>query len=91
MGETAVSFIDLTVDNSALTPGYEAYLDKFLGFQFLYPEAWFQPRYQDTLLYTSQRQGSTQFQVTIYPNVETAVTPEIDCKMLVVCSVGWAS
>ncbi|WP_420642239.1 clostripain-related cysteine peptidase [Candidatus Leptofilum sp.] len=75
-GETAVSFIDLTVDNSVLTPGYEAYLDPYLGFQFLYPEAWFRPRYQDTLLYTSQQQGSTQFQVTIYPNLDAAITPE---------------
>lgn len=75
-GETAVSFIDLTVDNSVVTPGYETYLDPYLGFQFLYPEAWFQPRYQDTLLYTSQRQGNTQFQVTIYPNLDAVVTPE---------------
>ncbi|WP_420631744.1 clostripain-related cysteine peptidase [Candidatus Leptofilum sp.] len=75
-GQTAVSFIDLIVDNSVLTPSYEAYLDPYLGFQFLYPEAWFYPRYQDTLLYTSQRQGSTQFQVTIYPNLDTAITPE---------------
>ncbi|MCB8949343.1 MAG: hypothetical protein H6653_15135 [Ardenticatenaceae bacterium] len=75
-GETAVSFIDLTVDNSVFTPGYEAYLDPYLGFQFLYPEAWFHPRYQDTLLYTSQQQGSTQFQVTIYPNLAESITPE---------------
>ena len=75
-GETAVSFIEINVDNSVLTPGYEAYLDPYLGFQFLYPEAWFYPRYQDTLLYTSQQQGSTQFQVTIYPNVDELVTPE---------------
>ena len=73
-GETAVSFIDLTVDNSIVTAGYEAYLDPYLGFQFLYPEAWFHPRYQETLLYTSQREGNTQFQVTIYPNVDEAVT-----------------
>ncbi|MCA9947557.1 MAG: hypothetical protein KC449_28955, partial [Anaerolineales bacterium] len=75
-GETAVSFIDLTVDNSIITPGYETYLDPYLGFQFLYPDAWFYPRYQDTLLYTSQRQGSTQFQVTIYPNLDESITPE---------------
>ncbi|MFZ1399793.1 MAG: hypothetical protein WAS33_23005, partial [Candidatus Promineifilaceae bacterium] len=75
-GETAVSFIEINVDNSALTPGYEAYLDPYLGFQFLYPEAWFRPRYEDTLLYTSQRQGSTQFQVTIYPNLGDAITPQ---------------
>lgn len=75
-GETAVSFIDLTVDNSIVTAGYEAYLDAYLGFQFLYPEAWFHPRYQDTLLYTSQREGSTQFQVTIYPNMDENVTAE---------------
>ena len=73
-GETAVSFIELTVDNSAVTAGYEAYLDPYLGFQFLYPEAWFRPRYQDTLLYSSHQAGSTQFQVTIYPNVDEAVT-----------------
>jgi hypothetical protein len=73
-GETAVSFIDLTVDNSVVTSGYEAYLDPYLGFQFLYPEAWFRPRYQDALLYSSQREGSTQFQVTIFPNVGDEVT-----------------
>src|SRR5690606_22821828 len=75
-GETAGSFIEINVDNSALTPGYEAYLDPYPGFQFFYPEAWFRPRYEDTLLYTSQRQGGTQFQVTIYPNVDELVTPQ---------------
>ena len=73
-GKTAVSFIDLTVDNSVVTAGYEAYLDPYLGFQFLYPEVWFHPRYQETLLYTSQREGNTQFQVTIYPNVDETIT-----------------
>ncbi len=77
-GETAASFIELVVDNSNLIAGYEAYLDPALGFQFLYPAAWASPGYQDGLLTTSQPQGNTQFQVTIFPDAAgTAVTLKI--------------
>jgi hypothetical protein len=72
-GETAVAFTDLTIGNSALLPGQVAYLDPYLGFQFLYPESWHTPRYTDTLLYTSDLTGTTQLQITLYPRLETAV------------------
>ncbi|MEM7332755.1 MAG: clostripain-related cysteine peptidase [Chloroflexota bacterium] len=67
------AFVDLTVENETFTSGYNAYLDPYLGFQFLYPATWYTPIYADTLLYTSQRDGTQQFQLTLYPNLETAV------------------
>lgn len=72
-GETAVASLNLTVNNHSLTDGYNAYLDPYLGFQFLYPNDWYRPIYDDRLLYTSQREGSQQFQLTLYPNLDTAV------------------
>jgi hypothetical protein len=72
-GETAEAFTDLPVDNSDLVPGYEAYFDPYLGFQFLYPESWYRPVYSDTLLYTTNLPATTQMQVTLYPNLETGV------------------
>ena len=72
-GETAVSFIDLTIDNSDLLDGYTAYLDPYLGFQFLYPNEWYAPIYSDALLYTSQRDGKSELQITIYPNLDETV------------------
>lgn len=72
-GDTAVATTSLTVNNDALLDGYNAYLDPYLGFQFLYPNSWFRPTYDNTLLYTSQRNGSQQFQLTLYPDLDTAV------------------
>ncbi len=69
-GGTAVSLTDLRVDNDALLPGYEAYLDPYLGFQFLYPDTWYAPIYTGTLLYTSDRPAATNVQITLYPNLE---------------------
>ncbi len=72
-GETAVSFIDLNIDNSDLLDGYTAYLDPYLGFQFLYPNDWYTPVYTGTLLHTSQRDGNSELQITIYPNLDESV------------------
>lgn len=75
-GKTAESFTDLSLTNSALLPGYAAYLDPYLGFQFLYPEGWYKPTYtEDGLLYTTSPDGSTQLQITLYPNLEPGTTP----------------
>lgn len=68
-GDTAVSFIDLNVENSDLTAGFQTYLDPYLGFQFLYPEDWYTPVYTRTLLYTGNRAGTTDFQITLYPDL----------------------
>jgi hypothetical protein len=48
-----------------------------VGFQFLYPETWFAPRYEDTLLYTANLSGTTFLQVTLYPNVDRSVNAEV--------------
>jgi len=80
-GGTAVDHLDLTVANNEPRDGYQAYLDPYLGFKFLYPQSWHEPRYQDTLLYTTSQITNTQLPVTqllitIYPNLEPGMTPE---------------
>ena len=72
-GVTAESFVELAVANSAAIPGYRAYFDPYLGFQFLYPDTWPAPIYSDGLLNAGDRQRSTQMQVTIYPDLEPGV------------------
>ncbi|HEX6385179.1 MAG TPA: clostripain-related cysteine peptidase, partial [Anaerolineae bacterium] len=66
----AETFVDLAVTNGDIVPGYEAYLDPYLGFRFLYPQTWHAPVYSDTLLVTRDRQRPTQMQTTIYPNLQ---------------------
>lgn len=74
-GAAASNFRDVTIANSNLPPGLTAYLDPYLGFQFLHPDDWYTPVYTDTLLYTSDRSGQTQMQITIYPHLEPGVNP----------------
>ncbi len=75
-GKTDAAFTDLTIQNSGTVPGFKAYLDPYLGFQFLYPEDWFAPRYTDTLLYTASYDTTTLLQITLYPNLEDNVTSQ---------------
>jgi hypothetical protein len=74
-GETGTAFVNLTVDNQAYIAGYNAYLDPYLGFQFLYPATWYTPIYTGTLLYTSDRTAATNVQVTLYPHLESGTDP----------------
>ncbi len=68
-GDAATTFVDLAVDNQGYVAGYNSYLDPYLGFQFLYPAAWYTPIYTGTLLYTSDRTAATNVQVTLYPHL----------------------
>lgn len=77
-GAIARETLDFTIDNSTFTPGSVAYLDPYLGFQFLYPENWFQPIYKDGLLYTTAHDTLTELQITIYPNL----APTVDAATL---------
>ncbi|MCB8945327.1 MAG: hypothetical protein H6658_16390 [Ardenticatenaceae bacterium] len=77
VGKTAAAFTDLTIQNSAAVPGYKAYLDPYLGFQFLYPNGWYAPRYENTLLYTANLSGTTFLQITLYPNVDRDTNAEV--------------
>lgn len=74
-GDTARAVTDVSVNNEGVIEGYTAYLDPYLGFQFLHPSDWYTPVYTDTLLYTSSRDGDTHLQVTIYPHLESGVNP----------------
>lgn len=74
-GGTARTTTDVLVDNEGIIDGYTAYLDPYLGFQFLHPSNWYTPIYTDTLLYTSSRDSDTNLQVTIYPHLEPDTTP----------------
>ncbi|HRQ37243.1 MAG TPA: clostripain-related cysteine peptidase [Chloroflexota bacterium] len=75
-GDTAVQFLDLTVTNREELADFQAYLDPYLGFRFLYPQSWYEPRYQETLLYTASQITDTQLLITIYPNLAGDVTAE---------------
>ncbi len=75
-GDTAVQFLDLTVTNREELADYQAYLDPYLGFRFLYPQSWHEPRYQDTLLYSASQLTDTQLLITIYPQLAEGVTAE---------------
>lgn len=68
-GVSSQTLTDLTVVNSTAVPHSRAYLDPYLGFQFLYPDTWYTPIYSGTLLYTSNLTGTTQMQLSIYPNL----------------------
>lgn len=73
-GKRSFAFTDLSVQNSANLPGYAAYLDPYLGFQFLYPESWHTPVYTQGLLYAADPVGEFFLQVTVYPNAGRAAT-----------------
>ncbi|MEZ4642450.1 MAG: clostripain-related cysteine peptidase [Chloroflexota bacterium] len=75
-GDEARTFTDLTIANADAVPGWQAYLDPYLGFQFLYPNEWYTPVYSGTLLYSSNDSGSTHLQITAYPNLNRDVTPQ---------------
>ncbi len=77
VGKTAAAFTDLTIQNSGIVPAHKAYLDPYLGFQFLYPDHWFAPRYENTLLYTANLSGTTFLQITLYPNVDREINAEV--------------
>lgn len=73
-GDTSADMINLTVENEEIVADFQAYLDPYLGFQFLYPTAWYRPVYDDSLLYTSHREETQQFQLTLFPNL----SPDVD-------------
>ena len=78
-GAASAAFVDLAVANQGYVAGYSAYLDPYLGFQFLYPEGWYTPVYTNALLYTGDRAAATAFQVTLYPDL-TPGTDAADLK-----------
>ncbi|MCB8922782.1 MAG: hypothetical protein H6662_14435 [Ardenticatenaceae bacterium] len=73
-GQQASAFTDLTINNSAAQPGLRAYLDPYLGFQFLYPETWYTPVYTQSILYSSDAEAQTFLQLTVYPDLSRAAT-----------------
>lgn len=73
IGQTDTTFIDLIVQNETPLVGYRAYLDPYLGFEFLYPDDWFSPIYTDTLLYAPSQTDVTQMQLKLYPDLEQGI------------------
>ncbi len=73
-GQRTYALTDLNVQNSNQVPGYTAYLDPHLGFQFLYPAAWYTPVYTQGVLYTSDQVGQTFLQVKVYPDAGRSAT-----------------
>lgn len=82
-GETATDSRDFTVNNDNLVAGYKAYLDPYLGFQFLYPEGWYAPSYSNGQLYTYDiATGTTSFNVYLYPNAGSATAESLKAQTL---------
>lgn len=73
-GQFTETYHDFTVDNDNLIDGYAAYLDPYLGFRFLYPNNWYRPIYDGTMLYTSNFDGTTYLYVTLYPDLESSAS-----------------
>lgn len=69
-GELTETFTDVTVINSDNRDQLIAYLDPYLGFQFLYPSDWSLPAYGNGVLHTSSESGATQLQATLFPGLE---------------------
>ncbi len=78
-GQTASDFRDFSVNNDNLIANSLAYLDPYRGFQFLYPESWYRPTYDENgLLFTYDiADESTFFNLTLYPNVGTNTTESL--------------
>lgn len=73
-GQKNLAVTTINVDNGTLVANGAdaealAYLDPYLGFQFLYPAAWYRPVYANSALYTTNLSGTMGLQLTIYPNV----------------------
>lgn len=82
-GQTASDSHDFKVTNDNLDPGYKGYLDPYKGFQFLYPDSWYTPSYQDTLLYTYDiATSSTLMRITLYPEVGEATADDLKAQTL---------
>lgn len=73
-GQRTYALTDLNVQNSGNLPGYAAYLDPYLGFQFLYPADWYTPVYTRGVLYTSDQAAQTFLQVKVYPEAGRGAT-----------------
>ncbi len=74
-GDSTRVATDAVVNNEEVLEGYTAYLDPYLGFQFMHPSNWYTPVYTDALLYTSSRDSDTNLQVTIYPHLDSDTNP----------------
>lgn len=68
-GQSATALTDVVVINDGNLPGLRTYLDPYLGFRFNYPDSWYEPRYDGTLLYTASISPTTTMQVVIYPDL----------------------
>ncbi len=82
-GETTSDARDFQVNNDNLIAGYKAYLDPYLGFQFLYPEGWYAPTYGNGVLYTYDIEtNNTTFNLYLYPNAGGATADSLKTQTL---------
>ncbi|MFZ0544123.1 MAG: hypothetical protein WAM60_01705 [Candidatus Promineifilaceae bacterium] len=66
---SSASTTDFPVNNDALIPDSQVYLNTAYGFQFLYPVGWQPPQEQDTRVITGDSAGSTALTVTVHPDM----------------------
>ncbi|HSM55821.1 MAG TPA: hypothetical protein VK879_06660, partial [Candidatus Sulfomarinibacteraceae bacterium] len=71
-GRVAEAQAAVAVDNEALTPGLQAYLDPYYGFQFLYPLTWPAPAYESGQLAAVDAEGDRRFSVSLWPQTTDA-------------------
>lgn len=66
---SASSLTNFPVNNDALLPDHQVYLNTNYGFQFLYPADWQTPQFQGTRLITADSAGTTTLTITIHPDM----------------------
>lgn len=68
-GSSPQSTVDVNIDNPADPIPWQAYLDPYLGFQFLYPADWYRPTYSGDRLFTTSQSGDSTLQIIVFPDL----------------------
>lgn len=68
-GSAPKNLIDINIENPDDPPPWQAYLDPYLGFQFLYPADWYRPVYSGDRLFTTSVDGSSSLQIIVFPDM----------------------
>ncbi len=72
--------VDISVSQSSAST--RSFLDPYTGFQFAYPADWYSPDWRGPVLFTSDQDGNTLFQVTIFDQSEGLSAQDIQAQAL---------
>lgn len=77
-GASDTALTNLAIANAELPTGDTAYLDPYVGYQFLYPASWYRPEYRNNALFTTNISGTTTMQISLFPDLVS--TSALDLK-----------